>query len=69
MHFVQSVSICYRRAESEVVSDLTQEKMYLQAKVASLEKEISEIRDSTHQQRIRALDLKHELREVCMVKI
>ena len=50
--------------ESEEISDLNQQKLYLEAKVTSLEREIQEIRDSTHQQRIRALDLKHELREV-----
>ncbi len=66
LHYIERTYVYFRRPESEVVSDLTQEKMYLQAKVASLEKEMSEIRDSTHQQRIRALDLKHELREVCI---
>ena len=54
----------FRRGESEEISDLKQQKLYLEARVASLEREIQEIRDGTHQQRIRALDLKHELREV-----
>ena len=55
---------CGRRRESEEISDLKQQKLYLEARVSSLEREIQEIRDGTHQQRIRALDLKHELREV-----
>lgn len=47
--------------------DLGQREMEnarLRSLTASLESEIERIKDSTHEQRIRALDLKHELREV-----
>ena len=47
------------------LSDMEQQKLYLELKVENLQKEVETFKDSTHQQRIRALDLKHELREVC----
>jgi ABC-type phosphate transport system auxiliary subunit len=53
---------------SSGISDLKVENAELKSLVASLECEIERIRDSTHQQRIRALDLKHELREVSSLK-
>ena len=53
-----------RRKLEEIISDLRQEKDYLETKVGNLEKELAGSKESVHYQRIRALDLKHELREV-----
>ena len=53
-----------RRKQEELISDLRQEKIYLEYKIDSLEKELREVKDGTHHQRIRALDLKQDLREV-----
>ena len=49
---------------NDVTEEEKSENVRLKELVASLEKEIERIKDSTHEQRIRALDLKHELREV-----
>ena len=46
---------------------MKQEKMFLEIKVENMERELREFRDSTQQQRIRALDLKHDLREVSVI--
>ncbi len=49
---------------SEELHGLKQEKVLLEAKLDSMRKELESFKNSTHEQRIRALDLKHELREV-----
>ena len=54
----------FRRKYEEKVSDMKQEKIYLEYKVDTLEAELKEWKDGTYQQRIRALDLKQDLREV-----
>lgn len=53
-----------RRKKQEQQRDLEQEKHFLEVKVESLEKEVAQYKESTHQQRIHALDLKHELQGV-----
>ena len=49
----------------ETISDMKQEKAYLELRIEQLGKEVEQYKESTHEQRIRALDLKYELREVC----
>jgi hypothetical protein len=44
-----------------------QEKAYLEARIEPLQNQITELKESVHTQRIRALDLKHELNEVAVV--
>ena len=60
------ISDVHRRKFEEQLSDLKQEKVYLEYKVETLESELKEVKDGTHTQRIRALDLKHDLREVSL---
>ena len=43
---------------------MKQEKAYLELRIEQLGKEVEQYKESTHEQRIRALDLKYELREV-----
>ena len=54
----------FRRKLREVISDLRQEKLYLELRVEQLTLELAAGQDSTQQQRLRALDLRYELREV-----
>ena len=64
---LQNVVQSLNSVESQPVvtnENLQQEKERLEKLVEQLEKEIEMIKDSTHEQRIRVLDLKHELREV-----
>ena len=60
-HFYYN-SLDRRHLEKEL-SDVKQEKLFLELKLESLQKEVETFKDSTHQQRLRALDLKYELRE------
>ena len=53
-----------RRAHEDIVSSLMQEKVFLEARVEPLLSQIKDLKESVHTQRIRALDLKHELNEV-----
>lgn len=59
--------LCNRRAHDDIVSSLVQEKAYLEARIEPLQNQITELKESVHTQRIRALDLKHELNEVTAV--
>lgn len=59
--------LCNRRAHDDIVSSLMQEKAYLEARIEPLQNQITELKESVHTQRIRALDLKHELNEVTAV--
>jgi peptidoglycan hydrolase CwlO-like protein len=59
--------LCNRRAHDDIVSSLMQEKAYLEARIEPLQNQITELKESVHTQRIRALDLKHELNEVAVV--
>jgi len=56
-----------RTASDDVETELTglrEEKHRLDLLVTHLKNEVQQHKDSAHEQRIRALDLKHELREV-----
>jgi len=59
---------CYRRPEcNDADAELTtlrDEKHRLESLVTCLENEVQQHKDTAHEQRIRALDLKHDLREV-----
>ncbi len=52
--------VCYRRKTDEEVSDLQQEKMYLEVKVENLERELHEMRDGDLQQERMYLEVKVE---------
>ena len=58
-----SESISVKQLEKELMT-LKQDKTYLQYKVDSLEDELKKVKVNKDEQRIRALDLKHELSEV-----
>ena len=52
------------RRGTEEWSDLQQQRAYLEMRVSNLEEQLTEYKESTHQQRLRALDLKIEMRDV-----
>ena len=58
-----SERISVKQLEKELMT-LKQDKTYLQYKVDSLEDELKKVKVNKDEQRIRALDLKHELSEV-----
>jgi len=62
--YAAAITFIYRRHLEKELSDTKQEKLFLELKIESLQKEVETFKDSTHQQRLRALDLKYELREV-----
>lgn len=56
------LAVCREKKNGSM--DVEQLKDLLEARVKDLEEELEQSREATHGQRIRALDLKYELREV-----
>ena len=73
-HVTSVKTVCSDAPETDVtamekeVLNLKQERIYLQYKVDSLEDELTKVKVNKDEQRIRALDLKHELSEVSICR-
>lgn len=60
----EHIQTSQKSSVDDEVSGVKAENARLTSLAADLEREIERLKDTAHEQRIRALDLKHELREV-----